>query len=524
MSASWESSYDDEEEDLDDFPEQDGGAADKDNVIFAIEVTPLMLVKGEDGMTYFNAALKCAAEFLKKKIIASATDLMGILFFGSKEKKNDLNLENIYLKKAKSASKRIFLITAADNPHGSNSALLKNARTRANDLQEFGITIELFPVDIEGRPSFNFDAFYRTLPGVTGGGLDSVEAPPTASKKYETMFDSITAKEVTKRTAYRIPFKITENLTIGIKGYNLIVEQRKGNYTYLSGQHNAEVRTVTTWVDQLTGNALLPNEMKSYWIYGGDKVVFSKEEVNEIKYFHDPGRRELSASSRMIRFNPYAAGMVLLGFKPREALKFEHNIKHGTFIYPDEEEYKGSSSVFAHLLERMHAKGKIAICRLIARRNMGPRLVALLPEKPDAQSPPDEMQYGFHVIVLPYRDDIRDPALPLPEQAPESCIEAAKGIIRKLYIKNEVQNAVPEMAALSAPRQTKKRAAPASAEGSSNKKQKIIDDATMQAQAQHGKLSTYTIPLLTEFLQNKDIRPAKRKGELIKQVEQYFGV
>ena len=36
-------------------------------------------------------------------------------------------------------------------------------------------------------------------------------------------------------------------------------------------------------------------------------------------------------------------GMTLMGFKPKSYLKFYHNIKHSTFVYPDEKKVKGSS-------------------------------------------------------------------------------------------------------------------------------------------------------------------------------------
>jgi len=38
-----------------------------------------------------------------------------------------------------------------------------------------------------------------------------------------------------------------------------------------------------------------------------------------------------------------AAGMKLMGFKPKSFLKVYHNIKHSYFMYPDEKKTKGSS-------------------------------------------------------------------------------------------------------------------------------------------------------------------------------------
>lgn len=145
-------------------------------------------------------------------------------------------------------------------------------------------------------------------------------------------------------------------------------------------------------------------------------------------------------------------GLILLGFKDQSAVKFKHNIKHAAFVTPDEsvgivllgihilysshkwpcvpQEFTGSSSVFAHLLDRLHARDKIAICRFVPRRNAAPRIVALLPEvrscenaewvgrnwpimqrvalqKGQIDKDGDEVPYGFHVIYMPFADDIR---------------------------------------------------------------------------------------------------------------------
>ena len=98
-----------------------------------------------------------------------------------------------------------------------------------------------------------------------------------------------------------------------------------------------------------------------------------------------------------------------MGFKPKSYLKFYHNVKHSTFVYPDEKKVKGSSQCADALIKEMTKKDKVAIVRVQTRENAQVRFCALLPqdEKYDAESgfqtPP-----GFQVIILPYADDIRD--------------------------------------------------------------------------------------------------------------------
>ena len=40
---------------------------------------------------------------------------------------------------------------------------------------------------------------------------------------------------------------------------------------------------------QDTGSVLMPTDIKYYQEFGGEKVVFEKEEIAEMKKFSDPG-------------------------------------------------------------------------------------------------------------------------------------------------------------------------------------------------------------------------------------------
>ena len=60
-----------------------GRFPEKDNVIFAIDASPLMHDKDEDGVSYFQAALRCVSRFLQTKIVQSESDLMGLVLFGT---------------------------------------------------------------------------------------------------------------------------------------------------------------------------------------------------------------------------------------------------------------------------------------------------------------------------------------------------------------------------------------------------------------------------------------------------------
>jgi ATP-dependent DNA helicase 2 subunit 1 len=62
-------------------------------------------------------------------------------------------------------------------------------------------------------------------------------------------------------------------------------------------------------------------------------------------------------------------GMTLMGFKPKSYLKYYHNVKHSTFVYPDEKKVKGSSQCADALIKEMIKKDKVAIVRVQVREN-----------------------------------------------------------------------------------------------------------------------------------------------------------
>ncbi|KAJ3022960.1 X-ray repair cross-complementing protein 6 [Thoreauomyces humboldtii] len=632
MSSNWQSYEEPPEEEEDEY-DAEISVAERDNVIFAIDASLPMHSLDEEGISYFSSAVRCAASFLRTKVVQSESDLIGVMFFGTAKSENEQGFDHIYVKHdldspdvdrilgleklskgpsdmgcssdaslaevfwtcsnlfsakgQKNSTKRIFLITCNDAPHADNQTLQRNARVRAEDLADLGISIELFPIQLKDHPEFQYDAFYKDLPGVADTDEDGdVKVPASASSKFKEMEQKVLRREVKKRTAFRVPFHLFEGITLGVKGYNLVLEQKKGSYTYLDRRSNAEVQTVTSWTCASTAQSLsnagtslspnesapgsglahastqmlMPSDMKSFWEYGGEKVVFTKEEVASMKHFREPG-------------------LTLLGFKERSTLKIKHNIKHSSFMYPDEGSFAGSSSIYAHLLDRLHAREKIAICRFIARSNAAPRLVALLPEVRKPKQNPDENPNGFHLIFLPFADDNRHIKAKilgaLEDAAP---LEMAKEIIKDLSLKHyspsnydnpvlqkhyanleaialmkdfaaevedktlpktedqhrragELIKKLKEELGIPAgeePAAVPRKRAAGDAAGGPAKKAKAtgeaMSEADMRSTASRGKLNSLTIPVLSAFLLSRDIKPAKKKAEVVLQVEQALGL
>jgi ATP-dependent DNA helicase 2 subunit 1 len=267
-----------------------------------------------------------------------------------------------------------------------------------------------------GDKSFDPSLFYQHIISTDEDdfvGLVHVDA----SAKFEELRARVRRKEFKKRSLGRIPLSLRPGLTMSVQLYNLLHEAKKSSYISLDGRSNQRVKTQTKYVCRATGSWLMPNQMASYYEYGGQKVQFSGEELKSVK----------AACEK---------GIQLMGFKPKSALKEYHFCRSSAFLYPDDSTIKGSSTLFAALLDRTLQKEKIAIARFVPRDNAMPVFVALVPQEEEFDE--DGSQFippGFHVIYLPFAGDIRSLELPKTTPANEEQVEAAKAFVKKIRIR-----------------------------------------------------------------------------------------
>jgi ATP-dependent DNA helicase 2 subunit 1 len=176
--------------------------------------------KNADPDSATMAALKCAYQLMQQRIISNPNDIMGVLLFGTEKSKaredssrgtpayphtyllTDLDVpaasdvrrlrdlvqneeesskilvpteeilsmstvlfcaNQIFTTKAPNfTSRRLFLVTDNDNPHGDDQRERQAAAVRAKDLYDLGVIIELFPI---AQPNKDFDraVFYDVL-------------------------------------------------------------------------------------------------------------------------------------------------------------------------------------------------------------------------------------------------------------------------------------------------------------------------------------------------------------------------
>ncbi|KAM3914717.1 X-ray repair cross-complementing protein 6 isoform 1-T2 [Leptodactylus fuscus] len=470
--ADWQSYYVKEEGDGNE--EHEDGEGDsgefryggRDSLIFLVDASKQMFkTTTDDDLTPFDIALQCIRSVYTSKIISSEHDLLAVVFFGTRESKGSDSIKHIYVLhdldtpgakrvldldkyreekgrlyfsetighsvdfslgdvlwrceklfsniKMKMSHKRIMLFTNEDNPHAGDSAKITQSITKAKDLRDLGIFLDLMHLEKEG--GFDVSLFYCDIVNTDNDEDPGVQFK--ASSKLDDLMRKVRAKESKKRSLCRIPLKLSDDLYLTVGVYNLIQKAIKPPPVKLYRESNEPVKTKTRTFNRETGSLLLPSDSKKAQTYGNRQIVLENEETEELRRFDDPG-------------------LVLIGFKPVSLLKKHHFIRPAQFVYPEESLITGSSTLFQALLIKCLERQVMAICRYTPRKNTPPRFVALVPqeEKLDDENvqvkPP-----GFNLIFIPFADDIRKLDYPEIVPANDEQTDKMKEIIHKMRFK-----------------------------------------------------------------------------------------
>ncbi|KAF5863084.1 ATP-dependent DNA helicase II subunit 1 [Aspergillus alliaceus] len=480
-----------EEEEID----ESGYKSVKDAVLFAIEVSDSMLTprpspdskKSAESPT--TAALKCAYHLMQQRIISNPHDMIGVLLYGTQASKfydegensrGDLSYPHCYLftdldipsaqdvknlralaqndeesedilqaseervsmanvlfcanqiftsRAPNFLSRRLFIVTDNDDPHGDNKSLRSASTVRAKDLYDLGVTIELFPIS---RPDHEFDAakfyddiIYKASPSDPDAPAylqtDSKTSPAAGDgiSLLTTLLSGIHSRSVPRRAHFsNMPLELGPNFKISISGYLLFKRQEpaRNSFIWLGGENPQIVKGVTTQIADDTARTVEKGEIKKAYKFGGDQVTFTPEEIKALRNFGDP----------VIR---------IIGFKPLSSLPFWANVKHPFFIYPSEEDFVGSTRVFSALQQTLLRDKKAALVWVIARKNAGPVLGAMIAgeEKVD-ETGIQKFPPGMWIIPLPFADDVRQNPETALHVAPEPLIDQMRLIVQQLQL------------------------------------------------------------------------------------------
>ncbi|XP_017683090.1 PREDICTED: X-ray repair cross-complementing protein 6 [Lepidothrix coronata] len=572
----------------------------RDSLIFLVDASKAMFESDGDAETPFDMTMQCIRNVYTSKIISSDRDLLSVVFYGTENNKNSADFKHIYVLqeldnpgakrvleldqyrgdegralfresfghnadyslgealwacsnlfsdvRVRLSHKRIMLFTNEDDPHANDSAKAKLARTRAGDLRDTGIILDLMHLKKPG--GFDISLFYRDIINVAED--EDLGIQPKESEKLEHLMKKVRAKETKKRALVRLNLYLSNDLALSVGVYNLIQKAYKPYPVKLYRETNEPVKTKTRTFNGKTGSLLLPSDTKRAQTYGNRQIVLEKEETEELKRFDSPG-------------------LFLIGFKPLSLLKQHHHIRPSQFIYPEESLVRGSTTLFNALLMKCLEREMMMLCRYTVRRNTPPRFVALLPQEEEVDeqkvqiAPP-----GFHIIFLPYADDKRNVDFTENVPASQEQVDKMKEIIQKLRFKyrtDSFENPVlqqhfrnlealaldmlePEQAEdLTMPKyeqmnhrlgnlveEFKQLVYPPdyNPEGKAVKRKQASDDQTekrpkvevskdeLQSHVQKGTLGKLTVPILKEACRLLGLKGGGKKQELMDALIEYF--
>jgi ATP-dependent DNA helicase 2 subunit 1 len=130
--------------------------------------------------------------------------------------------------------------------------------------------------------------------------------------------------------------------------------------------------------------------VESYYEFGGNRIVLSQEEVDKVKSMDIP------------------QGITTIGFAPKKlVIKPGYNLRPSWLMRPDDKKAINSSTTMRSFLQVLEEKDFVAICCIRKRSGEVARLHALVPQSEVRKDRKLIAPEGFHVVPLPYADDVR---------------------------------------------------------------------------------------------------------------------
>ncbi|CAE6425067.1 unnamed protein product [Rhizoctonia solani] len=483
--SEWRIQDEDDEVELD----EQSYSTQKDAILFCIEITPgvlepRVLESGEQGPSALETIFQAAADLQKRKIVhgpgdasetkgeivkphmylyqhisqVNAPDIQKLLHLLNEADENPdcfptlfsptdqpVTMANVFLTCShvlrdgpqsvpKAASKRIFFFTDNDDPELGDETKTKAARKNVEDLYDLGINIHPFFMVQPGQP-FDIHKFYLNV--LSNPKEEMTDTVLNVHKSMQKLLDNMRMNEAIKRTLFNIPMQFGEGLTIGVKAYGLVTEQRKGSYRYFSnmGKSMEEAFPKTVYVDEEQEREVPKESIVFGYQFGtgapeateedGDAMQVDAPVVKD-KVFYTP---EEMKAFRSFGIQP---SIKILGFKDIETIPFDANVKHSIFIHPNEAAVTGSNRTFKALLDSMLKKQKYALTRCLFRKNSSLIFCAMIPQAEVLEDGIVDEPAGFHLIPLPFADDIRQPTIERSAHCSPELRKAAVAVIERM--------------------------------------------------------------------------------------------
>jgi len=208
---------------------------------------------------------------------------------------------------------------------------------------------------------------------------------------------------------------------------HLVQKTTKPAPKYVDAEDHQDLRTETVYLDKESGEVVAPK--KSYLEIGPEKQkVIVKNAEKQATY----------AASKNFHANACKLGMHCLGFvDTSEVTQRDRLLKgQGKFVRADETVF-GAKEAFSALLTACAERHVSVLCADVYNAKSQVKYVALIPQvENDAYL---GVPAGFHVVKVPFRDDLRQPEKAIGKSAPQTSatedqIQAAEALVESLEL------------------------------------------------------------------------------------------
>lgn len=208
---------------------------------------------------------------------------------------------------------------------------------------------------------------------------------------------------------------------------HLVQKTTKPAPKYVDAEDHQDLRTETVYLDKESGEVVAPK--KSYLEIGPEKQkVIVKNAEKQATY----------AASKNFHSNACKLGMHCLGFvDTSEVTQRDRLLKgQGKFVRADETVF-GGKEAFSALLTACAERHVSMLCADVYNSKSQVKYVALIPQVENDSYL--GVPAGFHVVKVPFRDDLRQPEKAIGKSAPqtsatETQIQAAEALVESLEL------------------------------------------------------------------------------------------
>lgn len=325
--------------------------------------------------------------------------------------------------------KVIFLLTARPDPFVRGSDDEKGAFKKAKDLQDSGISLEIVPL----CDDFDLQPFYGQFSEIVMGEpltWDQMKPKDIRDRLKQRTF----CPNFKKRPLNKVKMTIAEGIELSVALYatsrkakpppKVALTKDTGEVITTKMVHEIPVETAgpaaAMEVDEgsVELRAVLPSDQSRYVEVGGEKVVFTNHEYLQTKRLME-------------------SGIKLIGFRPAEDVQATLHLRSPLFIYPHEENVKGSMELFTALWMKCKELNQVGFALLVSRQGAHPKKVYLVPQEA-FESGHYARSDGFRVHFIPYVTNIRSldflKATDFSDSTPEE-VALMKKVVKGLRVK-----------------------------------------------------------------------------------------